>query len=150
MFHTYTRRRNVVRTIAFLVVIFLGLELAFQGADQTVGYAEPNPDWLPEAWTANPLLTLYVGVLTIQFVDLIVSSVVYMKHSSSTYVRRFIALQLFGALVATAAYLTAVYVEARWPFTFLVSFGVMMAFVLSDQFLKPLQPTKQEGLPNER
>ncbi len=150
MFHTYTRRRNVVRTIAFFAILFLGLELAFQEADQTMGYAETNPNWLPEAWTSNPLLVLYLGVLTILFVDLIVSSGVYLKHSSSAYVRRFIALQLFGVLVATAAYLTAVYVEPSWPFTFLVSFGVMMSFGLSDKYLKPLQPEKQEGLPNER
>lgn len=150
MFHTYTRQRNVVRKTAFLTVLFLGHELTFQGADQTVGYAETNPSWLPEAWTANPLLTLYLGVLLILFIDLVVSSIVYRKHSSPTYVRRFIALQFFGALVATSAYLTAVYVEPRWPFTFLVSFGIMMSFGLTDKFLKPLQPEKQEGVPNER
>ncbi|MCC5892523.1 hypothetical protein [Exiguobacterium sp.] len=149
-FHTYERWRSVFRTAALLLILFIGFELAFQGTtDYMTGFPEASPNWLPEAWTTNRMLVLYLGVLAVLIVDLVVSSVIYQKLASAPYVRRFAGLQLLGVLLLTSAYLVAEQIEARWPFTFIVAFSMMMYLGLTEKYLKPLQPTKQEDLPNQ-
>lgn len=149
-FHTYNRRRSTLRSAAFIVLLFLGIELALQGSpDYMTGFSETTPDWFPESWTANRLLVLYLGGLLVLFVDLIVSGLVYLKLASHTYIWRFIYLQLLGIFLLTSAYMVAEHVPERWAFTFVVAFSITMYIGLTEKYLKPIEPKKQEDPLNQ-
>ena len=149
-FHTYERRRTVIRSACIIIVFFLGLEVALQGTNDYVsGFSKPAPSWLPDAWAGNRLLVLYLGIFAVFLVDLVVSGLAYFKLASRKYVRRFVSLQLLGIFFLTSAYVAAEFVEERWPFTFVVAFTVTMYIGLTEKYLKPLEPAKQEGLPNQ-
>lgn len=149
-FHTYNRRRSVLRSAAFIVVLFIGLELSLQGTTGYItGFSEKTPEWFPESWTAHRLLILYLGGLLVFLVDLIVSGLVYFKTTSRMYVRRFVFLQLLGILFLTSMYEVAEHIPERWAFTFIVTFSITTYVGLTEKYLKPIEPKRQEDLPNQ-
>lgn len=141
LFHTYERRRRLVRKVAFVLVIFFGIELSLQGSTYSItGIYQNSPDWLPDEWRQDRLLIVYIGALSICLIDLVVSGLIYSRLVSRNYARLFISLQLLIIAFLTSAFVIAEQVEARWPFTFVLAFGITMYLTLSTKWLKPLEP----------